>query len=178
MSSAIPSVAPAASPAARRRRPFPILFGFVTLPVLALDQASKFYVRSHMTLYETVPLIRNWLDLTYTQNTGAAFSMFTNMPPWFRGAVLASLAVAAIVMLLIMLVQSDRLSMNSIAFALIMAGAAGNLIDRASRGQVTDFIRAHYYSLSYPVFNVADSAITIGVVLILLGVFLDRADSA
>ena len=65
--------------------------------------------------------------------------------------------------------RSERVTINSVAFALILAGATGNLIDRALRGGlVIDFVRAHYYDLNYPVFNVADSAISIGIALIVL----------
>ncbi|HEY6395277.1 MAG TPA: signal peptidase II [Candidatus Binataceae bacterium] len=160
------------------RRHFARLLGLVTIPILILDQATKLYVMSHMALYESIPIVRNWLDITYTQNPGAAFSMFADMPGWFRAASLFTISLGAIVILLIMLLQSDRLTMNSFAFALILAGAAGNVIDRAIRGRVVDFIRMHYYDLNYPVFNVADSAITIGVALILLGALMNRSDSA
>jgi signal peptidase II len=80
------------------------------------------------------------------------------------------------VVLVVLLVRSDRISVTSIAFALILAGAAGNLIDRSIRGEVIDFIRLHYYDLSYPIFNVADSAISIGVTLIVLATLFGRDD--
>ena len=71
--------------------------------------------------------------------------------------------------LVVLIARSEQVSINSVAFALILAGATGNLIDRAPRGgRVIDFVRTHYYDLNYPVFNVADSAITIGVALIIL----------
>lgn len=160
---------PVAEPAARSRLGvIAILLGLVTVPIIALDQASKLYVAGHMALYESIPIVPNWFDITYTRNPGAAFSMFVAMAPWVRGAMLLALSVAAIVVLLVLIARSRRIDINSIAFALILAGAAGNLIDRAMRGQVIDFIRVHYYDLNYPVFNVADSAITIGVVLVIL----------
>ena len=70
------------------------------------------------------------------------------------------------------------MSLSSIACALILGGAMGNLIDRALRGRVIDFMRAHYYDLNYPIFNVADSAISIGVVLIILVSFFGHDDDA
>ncbi len=172
-SSPIPGAAPPPPP---RRHVFLPLVGLVTIPLLVLDQATKLYVRSHMTLYESIPIIRNFVDITYTRNAGAAFSMFTNLPPWFRGAFLFSLSIAAIVALLVLLTQSDRITPTSIGFALILAGASGNLIDRAVRGEVVDFIRVHYYALNYPIFNVADSAISVGVTLILYAAFF-QSDS-
>ncbi|HEY6419129.1 MAG TPA: signal peptidase II [Candidatus Binataceae bacterium] len=176
MSSAASSPIPGAVPPPPRRRAFLALIGFITIPILVLDQLSKLYIRSHMMLYESIPVIRNFFDITFTQNAGAAFSMFTNLPPWFRGVFLFSLAIAAIVALLVLLAQSDRFTPTSIGFALILAGAGGNLIDRLVRGEVIDFLRVHYYGWNYPIFNVADSAITIGVTLILFAAFF-RSDS-
>src|SRR5690242_3511321 len=145
-----------------------LLFG-ITLPILILDQASKLYIASHLALHQDIVLIPNWLDITYTLNPGAAFSMFAGMPAWFRSSLLLVLAAAAIVVLFVLLVRDSRLSLTSAALAMILAGAIGNLIDRLARGPVVDFILMHYYAYAWPVFNVADSAITIGVVLILIG---------
>ncbi|MGC1678704.1 MAG: signal peptidase II [Candidatus Binataceae bacterium] len=153
-----------------------ILLGLVTAPIIFLDQASKIFVAGHMALYESIPVIPNWFDITYTRNPGAAFSMFVAMAPWIRGALLLGLSVAAIVVLLVLIARSRRIDINSVAFALILAGAAGNLIDRALRGQVIDFIRVHYYDLNYPVFNIADSAITIGVVLVILATIVSSPE--
>jgi signal peptidase II len=140
----------------------------ITLPILALDQLSKLYIASHLSLHEDIVLIPNWLDITYTLNPGAAFSLFAGMPAWFRSSFLLVLAAGAIIVLLVLLVRDPRLNLTSVALALILAGAIGNLIDRVWRGPVIDFILMHYYAYDWPVFNVADSAITIGVVLILL----------
>ncbi len=150
---------------------FARLLGAVTLPVLILDQASKYYVSTHMELYQSIALIPHWLDITYTRNPGAAFSLFVNLPAGFRSAMLLALAAAAIIVLGILIARSRRADLTSIAFALVLAGALGNVIDRLIRGQVIDFIRVHYYGWSYPIFNVADSAITIGIVLVILTSF-------
>ena len=160
------------------RRPFWVLIGAITIPVVVLDQATKIFVKSHMELYESIPIVRNFLDITYTQNPGAAFSMLSEAPAWVREALLMLLASAAIVVLLVLIVRAERASPSSIAFALILGGAAGNLIDRAIRGRVIDFVRVHYYDLNYPVFNVADSAISIGVALILLAAIFGESDDA
>jgi len=161
----------------RNWRAFGILIGIITLPLIALDQISKLYISSHMTLYESIPVIENWFDITYTQNPGAAFSMFATFPPIFRTVFLFALSSAAIVVLIVLIFETDRITPLSVAFALILAGASGNLIDRAVRGRVIDFIRVHYFDLNYPVFNVADSAISIGVVLIILATFLSPSES-
>jgi signal peptidase II len=160
------------------RRPFLFLLGAITIPVILLDQATKLFVQAHMALYESIAIIPNYLDITYTLNPGAAFSMLADAPPWVREAFLLTMACAAIVVLAVLVVRSDRVSITSVAFALIMGGAMGNLIDRAIRGRVIDFMRAHYYDLNYPIFNVADSAITIGVAMIVLTAFFGSDDES
>jgi signal peptidase II len=162
-----------------RRRPFWLLIAFVTIPLIILDQVSKIYVSTHMMLYENITLIPNYLDITFTRNPGAAFSMFTTMPPWFRIGLLISLIAIALIVLIVLLAQSDRVNVTSFAYALILSGAAGNLIDRATRGfEVIDFVRAHYYDHNWPVFNVADSAITVGVTLIVIATLFGSSSEA
>ena len=162
--------------AAPPRRPFLFLLGTITIPVILLDQATKLFVQAHMALYESIAIIPNYLDITYTLNPGAAFSMLADAPVWVRTMFLLSMACAAIVVLTVMIVRAERVSISSVASALILGGAIGNLIDRAIRGRVIDFLRAHYYDLNYPIFNVADSAISIGVALIILTAFFGRDD--
>ncbi|SRR5579885_252468 len=157
-----------------RRSPLLFLMVLVVLPILILDQATKLYVSGHMELFESVSIIPHWLDITYTRNSGAAFSMFANLPPWFRIAFLMALSVIAIVVLMVLIARSDSVNITTFSFALIMAGAAGNLIDRGLRGQVVDFIRVHYFDWNYPIFNVADSAITVGVALLILSTVLSQ----
>ncbi|MBF6568173.1 MAG: signal peptidase II [Candidatus Binataceae bacterium] len=154
-----------------------LMLAGVTIPVLILDQASKLYVASHLRLYQMIALVPNVLDITYTLNPGAAFSLFVNLSPGLRAGMLFAISAAAIVILTILLGQARMITANAVAFALILGGALGNLIDRALRGRVIDFIYMHYYRWSYPVFNLADSAITIGVVLILIA-SLRGADDA
>src|SRR5580693_1311196 len=158
------------------RRPFLFLLGAITIPVILLDQATKLFVQAHMVLYESIPIIPNYLDITYTQNPGAAFSMLADAPPWVRKAFLLTMACAAIIVLLVVIVRAESVSLTSISCALILGGAMGNLIDRAIRGRVIDFMRAHYYDLNYPIFNVADSAISIGVALIIFTAFFGSDD--
>ena len=160
------------------RRPFLLLLGAITVPIIILDQATKFFVQAHMALYESIPIIPNYLDITYTLNPGAAFSMLADSPAWVREAFLLSMAIAAIGVLTVLVVRSERISINSIAFALILGGATGNLMDRALHGRVVDFVRVHYFDLNYPVFNVADSAITIGVTLIIAVALFAREDDS
>jgi len=149
-------------------RRFRTMLGLVALPVFVFDQLVKLYIVRHFKLFEQIELVPHWLAITYTLNSGAAFSLFATLPPAVRGLLLDGLAAAAVVVLGVLLARGARPPVVSAAFALIMGGAAGNLLDRVVRGRVVDFIYVHYYSWSYPVFNIADSAITIGVAIILL----------
>jgi signal peptidase II len=151
-----------------RLRRLSVMVGAVTVPVLALDQLSKFYITTHLALYQTIALIPNLLDITYTRNPGAAFSLFADLRPEFRDIFFFTLSAIAIIVLVLLLSFGSRTATTSIAFALILGGTIGNLIDRAARGNVVDFIYVHRYAFHYPVFNVADSAITIGVALVLI----------
>lgn len=165
---------PGASKRAANLRVVITVLLLVTLPVLMLDQASKHFVESHLKLYQSVSVIPHWLAITYTRNPGAAFSLFVNLPGWLRASFLFSLSAVAIAALLILLAYSPGLNTTSISLGLILAGAAGNLIDRATYGEVVDFIDAHYFAHHYPIFNMADCAITAGVAMILAGSLLAR----
>jgi len=142
--------------------------GMITLPVLTLDQLSKLYVSSHFQMFETYTLIPGWLDCTYTLNPGAAFSLFANMPAIFREAFFIGLSAAAVVVMTVLIALRSTATSTAFACALVLAGTIGNLIDRVARGRVIDFIYFHHQAFRYPVFNLADAAITTGVALLLL----------
>jgi signal peptidase II len=148
------------------------ILGPITLPVVGLDQLTKVYVASHLRPYVTRAVVPDWLDLTYTLNPGAAFSLFATMPAAVRQAFFLVLSCIATVVLLVLIARRRTSASSRAGFALILGGTLGNLIDRLARGRVVDFIYFHHGSFSYPVFNVADSAITIGVATILLVSFL------
>jgi signal peptidase II len=145
-----------------------LMTGLVALPIFAADQLVKLYIVRHLRLFQQIDVIPHWFAITYTLNTGAAFSLFSTLAPALRTILLDGLSAGAVGLLLFLLARGARPLIVSIAFAMIMGGAAGNLLDRAARGRVVDFIYVHYYSWSYPVFNIADSAITIGVAIILV----------
>ena len=159
-------------------RRFATMLGLVALPVFVLDQLVKLYIIGHLKLFEQIDLVPHWLAITYTLNSGAAFSLFATLAPAVREIMLDGLAATAVVVLGVLLARGTRPRVVSAAFALIMGGAAGNLLDRVVRGRVVDFIYVHYYAWSYPVFNIADSAITIGVAIILIhSVFFHDAEA-
>jgi signal peptidase II len=151
----------------------------IALVVLLADQVTKLLVIDSLTLYQRIPILPI-LDLVRLHNTGAAFSFLADASGWqnwlFTGvAVVASIGI---VWWLIRLPSSGR-KVLSLGLALVLGGAIGNVIDRALYGHVVDFILFYYEEWSYPAFNVADSAITCGVILILFdSLVLDRRRSA
>ena len=138
--------------------------------VVLVDQLVKQLVVTQMTLYERIRIF-DWLNLTLMHNTGAAFSMFTSAAPWFF--IVLSVAVAVgIVIWMVRHPTDDRLF--AAALALILGGALGNAIDRATRGFVADFVDFHIQGWHYPAFNVADSAIVIGALILALDMLWPR----
>ena len=138
---------------------------WLSAAVIALDQASKLWIEGSFEPYQRVALINGFFDLTLAYNTGAAFSFLADAGGWQRWffTLLSSLIAVLLVVWLKRLPAGDRL--NAAALALIIGGAVGNLIDRLAHGHVIDFLLLYYRQWYWPAFNVADSAISIGVVL-------------
>jgi signal peptidase II len=132
-----------------------------------LDQASKLAIDASMQLYQSIELI-SFFNLTYVRNTGAAFSFLSEAGGWQRWffAILASIISIVLTVWLAKLKKHEILMAASLS--LILGGAIGNLIDRVLYGYVIDFLDIYYQSWHWPAFNVADSAITVGVILMLL----------
>lgn len=147
--------------------------------LVALDQITKIYVHANFGLGETVPVIQDIFHFTYVRNIGAAFGIFREMPEIFRDIFFKSMPPIAMVIILFMLrsvPSSDRWQV--FALSLIFGGAIGNYIDRLRFGYVIDFLDFHYKDVwSYPAFNIADSAIVCGVILLLILMTIrDRAE--
>lgn len=139
------------------------------LAILAADQLTKLIVRRTLPLYETVSVIPGFLDLTHVQNTGAAFGILNAAEFPFKPAIMiavAALALVAIAAYGAQLGHHERLA--RLGLCLILGGAFGNLIDRALIGHVVDFVDVYWGSAHFWAFNVADAAISIGAVLVLL----------
>lgn len=143
----------------------------VSLVTIVLDQLTKLYIASTFTLYESVTVLENFFHITYILNPGAAFGIFAGKAAAFRVPFFLILSfVASVGIVIFYRSVEDRLVRA--ALSLILGGAIGNMIDRARLGEVIDFIDVHWYNNHWPAFNVADSAITIGVVLMILDMFL------
>jgi signal peptidase II len=142
----------------------------LSLLAIVLDQASKLTVDSTMQLYQSIPIC-SYFNLTYVHNTGAAFSFLSDAGGWQRW-FFAGLAFAISTVLVIWLVRLQKHeTLLAISLSLVLGGAVGNLIDRLIYGYVIDFLDVYYGTQHWPAFNIADSAITLGVALMLLESF-------
>ncbi len=141
---------------------------WVSLAVLAADRATKFAIERHTSLFFRRPIISDIVVLVHSQNPGIAFSMFSDS----KSSWLAPLLIASSVLvmaLLVWMIVTGRAggALAECGLALILGGAAGNVLDRLLHGSVTDFLEVRLWTYIWPAFNVADSAITVGAVLVL-----------
>ena len=140
------------------------------LIVLVLDLATKIAIDMHLSYADRIPVIPGFFYLTHVRNTGAAFGLFSDAPQVYRLAFFISvslIAVGIIISFFRKLSPGDRLA--ALALGLILGGAVGNLIDRIFRQEVVDFLHFRLWrGYSWPDFNVADSAIVVGVGLLVL----------
>jgi len=137
--------------------------------IVVLDQLTKFMVKATIPLYSKKAIIPNFLDFTHVQNTGAAFGVLNAADFPYKSAVMIGIATLALVAISIYARQlgSDE-KLSRYGLALILGGAFGNLIDRAIAGYVVDFVDVYWGEIHFWAFNVADAAISIGAVLVLL----------
>jgi signal peptidase II len=142
---------------------------FIVAALVIADQVTKAMVRRVLDLHESIPVVPDLLALTRVHNTGAAFGMFNSMD--FPGktlllTIVATLALAGVAWYAVSIPLSERLA--RLGVACILGGAIGNLIDRATAGYVLDFVDAYWQGWHFWAFNVADAAISIGVILMIL----------
>jgi signal peptidase II len=155
------------------QRTHPAAWLWLSVAVIALDQATKFLVTRFLDLYDRVEVLPV-LDFTLLHNTGAAFSILAGASGW-QTNFFVTLGLAVSVLLVVWLWRVPRGErLLPIALTLIVGGAIGNVIDRVIHGYVVDFIHAHWGAAYFPAFNIADSAITIGAGLLLLDAFREK----
>jgi signal peptidase II len=143
----------------------------VSIAVIALDAATKGAMQASFQPGQERP-VTSFFSLVLTYNTGAAFSFLAGADGWQRW-LFTAIAVAAS-LLIVWLLRRGGDALYCLGLALIMGGALGNLWDRLTLGKVVDFLLFHYERWSYPAFNVADSAITVGAALLILDSFVGR----
>ncbi|KTB82456.1 signal peptidase II [Pseudomonas syringae] len=148
---------------------------WLTVLIVVIDQASKYYFENALSLYQQIVVIPDIFSWTLAYNTGAAFSFLADGAGWQRWLF----ALIAIVVSAVLVVWLKRLGRDdtwlAIALALVLGGALGNLYDRIVLGHVIDFILVHWENRWYfPAFNVADSAITVGAIMLALDMFKSK----
>jgi signal peptidase II len=141
----------------------------IALAVLLLDRITKWAIAQTIPLEDAINIIPGFFRLTHLENTGAAFSLFADSPSPFRTTLLIVFSVAALAVVSVLL-WKDRSVFHSgtLALSLILGGAVGNLWDRAFYGKVTDFLDFYIGVHHWPPFNVADSAIVVGALLLFM----------
>jgi len=153
-----------------------VRFILLIILVVVLDQLSKLWVVGNFALYESVPVIPGFFSLTYLTNTGAAFGILAGHSTWWRQAFFIAIALAALVVITVMYRRLRNESVwYEVALAFIAGGAIGNVIDRVRLGSVVDFLDVYIGTRHWPAFNIADSAITVGVAVFLVkNIFFDE----
>lgn len=144
---------------------------FIIAAVLAsgLDQFVKYVIKSQMKLYDAIWVIKDFFKITYIENSGVAFGMFSQMAhPAVRWILVGVISLAGIGITIYWAKNRKHSLLFDLACGLILGGAIGNLIDRIRLGKITDFLEFGYKDMTFPVFNVADSAVTIGVSLFII----------
>lgn len=141
--------------------------------VIGLDQLTKFFADTLLDPYQALP-VTPFFNLTLMYNKGAAFSFLSEAGGWQRWFfIVLALGVTGVLIAWLRGVSPGQ-RRAALALSLIIGGAVGNLIDRVFRGQVVDFIQLYYQQWYWPAFNIADSAITVGVAIMLLDAVLTR----
>lgn len=159
------------SPAARDATGTPMRWLEICLPILVVgcDQATKALVRAKLPLHESVTIVAGLVDFTHVRNTGAAFGFLNAADFPFKPLVIALVATVALVAVGLYAASLAHHQLAArIGLALIIGGAAGNLLDRVVVGSVVDFVDVYWRSYHFWAFNVADSAITVGVAIMIL----------
>ncbi|MGL4476051.1 MAG: signal peptidase II [Shewanella sp.] len=143
---------------------------FVAVLVFIADQLSKQWVLANFSLYESINLLP-FLNFTYVRNYGAAFSFLSDAGGWQRWLFAAVAVGFSLVLTYWLRRQSASEWRLNLAYTLVIGGAIGNLVDRLMHGYVVDFIDFYWKTSHYPAFNIADSAICVGAVLMILDAF-------
>src|SRR5271165_2857822 len=142
-------------------------FFLIAAIVLLLDRMAKWAVASNIALHDSVAVIPGLFHLTHVENTGAAFGLFAeSAAQWKVGALVSFSVIALVIVSALLWKNSHALSTTTIGLSLILGGVTGNLWDRMMTGHVVDFLDFYVGSYHWPAFNVADSAIVIGAILL------------
>jgi len=155
------------------------LHWLIMIILLGLDLGSKVWVRANVPLYEVTELITNFIDLTHVQNRGVSFSFFADIADYLRIPLLVGVSLVAVIAMIFYQTRywNDLDFYTRSGLVCVLPGAAGNLVDRALYGYVTDFFHFRWYETSFFVNNLADCFISLGVVFFIVPLFFANNDS-
>ncbi len=158
---------------APRRLPWLLLISAI---IVAVDRWTKTWVGHHIRIGGAIPVIDHVLRITHWTNEGAAFSLFADSasPHTVRWALIVFTLLAAVAVFIALVRLGGQITLTTVALALILGGAIGNVHDRIAYGSVVDFIEVHIFNYHWPDFNVADSAVVTGACLLFLDSLLPR----
>jgi signal peptidase II len=147
--------------------------------VVLLDRVTKLYIRAAFSQWDVVPVIPRFFNIVHTENPGAAFGMLADSTSQWRGIFLVGISLVVMALIAVMLWRPHHAGMHDtvllrVGLSLVFGGALGNVWDRLFRGTVTDFLQVFFGSYEFPSFNAADSAITIGAVILLIDLWRTR----
>ena len=143
--------------------------------VVLLDRASKWLVADRITLHDSLPVLPGFFRLTHVENRGAAFGLFSDSPSeWKVAALILFSLIALVVVSALLWKNSHAMTVTGVGLALIMGGALGNLWDRLLDGHVVDFLDFSLAGYHWPAFNVADSAIVVGAMLLVTEILFSK----
>ncbi len=142
---------------------------FITIVILLLDQITKFIVASSMRVGDSFNVIPNFLNITSHRNNGAAWGILSGKMSFFYIITI----IILVVLIIFYIKEAKQHLLMQVAISLLFAGALGNFIDRVLHGEVVDFVDTNIFGYNFPIFNVADSSLTIGVLLIVIALLTD-----
>ena len=149
----------------------------IGMTILVLDQLTKVLVRTQIALHDSIEIVPGFLNLVHVRNTGAAFGFLNGVDLGYKQFLMTAVALVALLAIGTYAWRVGSQERRARAgLALILGGAIGNLIDRASVGYVVDFVDAYWRSYHFWAFNVADSAITVGACLLIVDMFVATKD--
>src|SRR6202050_254986 len=150
----------------------------IALIVVMLDRWSKHMAAQRIPLYSHIQVIPGFFQLTHTENTGAAFSLFADSNAHWKTAMLIVFSMIALIVVSVLLWKNHHAHVaTGIGLSLIMGGALGNLWDRLARGRVVDFLLVYVKQYQWPVFNLADSAIVVGAGLLIIEILFAKSQT-
>lgn len=150
-----------------------IILFVVSAVILVVDQATKRYIDRTMDLHSSITVVNDFFNITYLRNKGAAFGFLAHSSYRLPFFILVSIVAVAVILAVFFRLRPDQ-KLTAFSLSLIFSGALGNLVDRVRLGEVIDFLDAHWYGHHWPAFNIADSAICVGVFLLVIDMFVEE----